>query len=169
MLDVTFIASLIRLTLLDSPFPHTGRAVPLLLGVCAQESGFTYNEQIGGGPALGFWQCEQATEADIWANFLAYQAPLRDCILTRSGETGANAAALQYNLVYQILLCRTHFYRCDPDPLPDACDLQEQAVRWKTYYNTPLGAGTEAEYIANYERLVRPYWPGPAPASPSIA
>jgi hypothetical protein len=159
MLDVAFIAHLIRLTLQGGPFPHTGRAVPLLLGVCAQESGFTYNQQLGGGPALGFWQCEKATEIDVWSNFLAYQPVLTAFFEVRCGQTAPDPAALQHNLVYQILMARTHFYRCDKAPLPMADDLTGQSELWKRVYNTPAGAGTPEEYVANYHRLVSPHYP----------
>lgn len=159
MLDVTFIAHLITVTLRGTPFPALTRAVPLLLGTCAQESGFLYNRQLGNGPARGYWQCEPATEADIWSNYLKYQPELTTYFLERSGMDGPDAYALEHNLVYQILLARTHYLRCDPDPMPAATDIAEQAHRWKVYYNTNLGKGTEAEYIENYETLVKPCWP----------
>ena len=33
----------------------------LIMGTAAQESGFTYIKQLGGGPALGMFQVEPAT------------------------------------------------------------------------------------------------------------
>jgi len=159
MLSVPFIAELIRVTLAGGPFPHIARAIPLLLGTCAQESGFQYNRQLGNGPARGYWQCEPATEADIWANYLCYQPALTEWLLTRCGMTGPNVEALEHNMVYQVLMARTHYLRCDPDPLPAAKDLAAQARSWKTYYNTPLGHGTEAQYIESYTTLVAPVWP----------
>lgn len=163
MLDVAFIARLIRVTLTGSPFPAIGRAIPLLLGTCAQESGFQYNSQLGGGPAKGFWQCEPATEADVWVNFLTYHPELTACFVARCGQNRPDVDALQHNLVYQILLARTHYFRCDPDPLPPAHEIDAQARIWKLYYNTPAGHGTEDQYLENYETLVRPYYP-PRPA-----
>jgi type VI secretion system secreted protein VgrG len=159
MLDVAFIAHLIRVTLTGAPFPALSRAIPLLLGTCAQESGFKYNRQLGNGPARGFWQCEPATEADIWSNFLCYNQDLAECFVARCGQSGPDVSALQHNLVYQILMARTHYFRCDPDPLPAAKDIEAHARIWKRYYNTPLGHGTESQYVQSYEALVRPYWP----------
>ena len=43
----------------------------LLMGTAAQESQFRYLRQIGGGPALGLWQMEPATFADLWRRFEA--------------------------------------------------------------------------------------------------
>jgi hypothetical protein len=37
--------------------------------------------------------------------------------------------------------------------------VEEQAVRYKQYYNTPAGAATEAQYIDSYNQLVAPYYP----------
>ena len=57
------------------------------------------------------------------------------------------------DLFYAAAMCRVH-YRRFPEPLPEATDLPGQARLWKLRYNSPLGAGTEAEYIANYEKYV---------------
>ena len=159
MLDVPFYANLILRTLAGGPFPDNQRALPLLLGTAAQESAFTYTTQIGGGPAKGYMQCEPATETDIWTNYLAYQPALRSCFTLRCGREGPNVQALEHNMVYQILLARTHYYRCDPARLPMATDLEEQAARWKRYYNTVAGHGTEEQYIASFHTFVTPYMP----------
>ena len=164
MLNVAFYARLIRVTLGGGPFPHTEQGIRLLLGTAAQESHFTYTQQLGGGPALGYGQCEPATEADIWGNYLCYQPTLSAFFAVRCGATGPDTAALQHNMVYGILLMRTHYYRCDPDPLPAVDDIEEQARRWKHYYNTPAGAGTTEEYMQNYQGLVAPYYPPPRKA-----
>jgi hypothetical protein len=159
MLDVRAFAGLIEAVLRGTPFPHRARALALLLGTAAQESALTYTTQLGGGPAKGYFQCEPATETDIWVHFLGYNDALGACFAERCGMTAPNVTALEYNMVYQILLCRTHYYRCDPDALPQVDDVAGQAHRWKRYYNTPAGAGTEAEYVANYAQLIAPYWP----------
>ena len=40
-------------------------------------------------------------------------------------------------------------------PLPtDPNDIPALAALWKRVYNTPLGAGTEAEFIDDYQRYV---------------
>lgn len=159
MLDVPAFANLCWCVLADAPFPDRAPAVDLLLGTCAQESAFTYTVQLGGGPARGYFQCEPATETDIWIHYLAYQPDLATLIMTRTGVTAPNPTALEHNMVYQILLARMQYYRCDPDPLPPVGALEQQAARWKLYYNTPLGHGTEQEYIASYQQLVAPDTP----------
>src|SRR5215471_12056528 len=159
MLNVVYFAQLIHVTLRQSPFPDLERAKVLLLGTAAQESHLEYTVQLGGGPAKGYFQCEPATEQDIWTNFLAYQSALTELFLVRSGMSGPDDLALEYNMVYQILLCRTHYYRCDAARLPAPGDLAGQAGLWKRVYNTPQGQGTEEEYIANYQQRIAPYYP----------
>jgi hypothetical protein len=158
-LDVVAFASLIQTVLRGGPFPDNTRALPLLLGTCAQESAFIYFTQLGGGPARGLFQCEPSTETDIWANFLAYQPALRDFFALRCGRDGPDVQALEHNMVYQIILARTQYYRRDPDRLPPPQDLEAQAHVWKRYYNTSLRGGTEAQYIKSFNTLVRPYIP----------
>ena len=53
---------------------------------------------------------------------------------------------LVYDLRYGAMIARLLFWR-HPEPIPT--DLEGQAHYWKRYYNTPLGAGTPSEYIAN--------------------
>ena len=50
-------------------------------------------------------------------------------------------------------MARAHYLRV-PEPLPDAGDVEALAAYWKQHYNTPAGAGSEAEFIDNYQRVV---------------
>ena len=113
MLDVPFVARLIRVTLTVSPFPAIERAIPLLLGLVCRRADFQ-RAQLGGGPAKGYWGCEEATKFHIWTNYLAYQPTIRDWFMTRCGMTGPDVEALEHNLVYQILMARTHYLRLAP-------------------------------------------------------
>lgn len=162
MLSVVYLQRLITLVLDGTPFPHADRAIPLLLGVAAQESGFVHTRQIGGGPARGFFQMEPATERDLWRWLHLHQA-IERVFEERAGVDGASVLALEHNLPYQILVARLHFFVRDPAPLPEADDLQGQAARWKTVYNTIAGAGTIESYVATWQRLILPRWPGPSP------
>ncbi len=128
---------------------YSEAAAELLLGTAIQESRLTYLKQLGGGPALGLFQMEPATFADIHANFLAYRAELSDKLLRicdiRKPEF------MIHNLHYAAAMCRIHYYR-DSQALPEVGDLPAQAAYWKRVYNTPLGAGTEQEYIDNWNK-----------------
>ena len=48
------------------------------------------------------------------------------------------------NLYYATAMCRVH-YRRVKEPIPNT--VIGQAQYWKRYYNTPLGKGTEENYI----------------------
>ena len=155
MLDVGFFSDLITLTLKDAPFPDPDKALPLLLGTAAQESRLTFLRQLSGGPARGLFQMEPATERDHWL-WLHTRPELRAILETRAMVGGPDPLHLECNFIYQILLARLHYFRRDPHPLPRADDLQGQAMLWKRCYNTSGGAGTIAEYVETYRRLVMP-------------
>lgn len=157
MLSVPYVAQLIEVVLRGMPFPQVGRAVPLLLGIAVQESGLQHTRQLGSGPARGYWQMEPATERAHW-QMLRQQVSLEQELITRCGVEEASAQALQHNIPYQILMARLHFYLRDPLPLPERQDIQEQARRWKKYYNTEAGKGTVQGYLLTWERLIRPLW-----------
>jgi hypothetical protein len=159
LISVPFYGDLIVCVLHGSPFPDTQRAQRLLLGTCAQESHFIYTQQIGGGPALGLMQIEQATEASLWGDYLAYHGKIADYLTSRCGRGGPDATALEYDMVYGILLARVLYFWRDPDPLPDVDDVEEQAHRYKIYYNTVYGAATEQQYLENYSLYVAPHYP----------
>lgn len=130
---------------------YSESAVNLLLGTAAQESGFgTYIRQIR-GPARGVFQCEPATELDIWDNYLRYNLDLADRILKVTGVGRPASLHLESHLDYQIALCRVHYLRVKA-PLPAADDIHGQAAYWKKYYNTAMGRGTVYQYILSYRK-----------------
>jgi hypothetical protein len=159
IIDVHFYGDLILCVLHGSPFPDTQRAQRLLLGTAAQESGLVYTRQIGGGPAKGYLQIEGPTEESLWVDFLAYHADIAEYITSRCGHGGPDAYALEYDMVYGILLARTLYFWRDPERLPAVDDVEEAAKRYKQYYNTIYGAATEQQYMENYHRLIAPYYP----------
>lgn len=157
MLDAAYLARLIITVLEGTPFPDVDRAVPILLGTAAQESGLRAFRQRGNGPARGLWQMEPETAKDHWTWLNRHQA-IATSLTQRCGIAAMSLIHLECNIPYQILMARVHYYRRDPQRLPDALDVTEQARRWKRFYNTPAGRGTEAQYVANYQRLIAPLW-----------
>lgn len=129
---------------------HSEDAVELLMLTAAQESHLgTYIQQVGGGPALGIFQMEPATERDIWDNYLKYKPEYKQVIYDITG-TDPRSWDLRSNLLYSIAMARLHYKRV-PKALPK--DVKGYARYWKLYYNTPLGKGTEEEALHNYKRL----------------
>ncbi len=145
---------LIERTLKDLDL-YSESAVNLLLGTAALESNFgTYLRQYGGGPSLGVFQMEPDTEIDIWNNYLRYRIS-NDLKVTRiTGATGPSVAALEADLIYQIVMARLHYKRIK-EPLPDAEDVAGLARYWKQHWNTPQGKGSEQQFIYNYERYIK--------------
>lgn len=127
---------------------HSTAAEQLVLGTCLTESGLRYLTQNGGGPALGIAQCEPATHADIWANFLNYRPSLRVIVQ----QWGNAVTDLPRNLAYAVAICRCHYARFDTPPhaLPDADDALGMAQYHKRWYNTSGGATDPTESIKHF-------------------
>jgi len=130
-------------------------AVNLLLGTAAQESRFgTYLYQLGGGPALGVFQMEPITEADIWRNYLSFKHKIKYRVTHICNTDGPDVDKLQYDLGYQIVMVRLQYYR-RPEPLPAADDLSGLAKYYKLHFNSVIGKATEADFIKNYQLYVK--------------
>jgi len=138
-----------RLLMKVEPAFASRAAIELVLGTAAQESALgTYIRQKM-GPALGICQMEPRTYLDIWHHFIDSKPDLRQ----RLEDLGIvkSYASLEWDLRQDIVMCRLH-YRRIPEPLPASGDWAGQARYWKLYYNTPLGAGTEEQYLTNLRR-----------------
>lgn len=128
-------------------------AEDLLVGTAVQESHCgSYLRQMGGGPALGIYQMEPATHDDIWAHFLAYRPRLATEVRRFLAPGVAAHEQLPWNLYYATAMARMHYLR-RPERLPAYGDVRGYAAYWKAHYNTPLGKGTEAEFVANWARF----------------
>lgn len=128
-------------------------AVQMVMGTGAHESHFQDLAQIGGGPALGLWQMEPATAADIRDNFLAYHPDLQKRVNDLVAAWPSVEQQLASNIAYGAVMCRLAYWR-HPNPLPAPGDLTGQASLWKVAYNTALGAGSPAEFIRDYRTYI---------------
>ncbi len=131
----------------------TPAAENLLLGTAAHESRLTYLKQHGSGPALGVYQIEPATHEDVWENYLKYKGDIAGRVRALASQNwpGENNMhrELITNLAYATAIARLVYYR-RPEPMPAANDIDGLARYWKQHYNTPLGAGRPAEFVAHY-------------------
>jgi hypothetical protein len=133
---------------MDSP-----EARALLLGTAAQESGMGhYIRQVGGGPAMGIFQMEPATYHDIWRNFINNRPEIKQKLAER-WPTEPEPEEMITNLLLAAVMCRLHYRRVSA-PIPQADDLTGLARYWKKFYNTPMGRGSEDEFIRNWRTLV---------------
>jgi hypothetical protein len=130
-------------------------AEELLLGTAIQESLFLkYRVQMGGGPAVSYYQMEPATHNDIWNNYLQYRDNLAaKAIAFLSSPDADKIAELETNDKYATAMARIHSMRV-PAKLPNIGDTLAQANYWKPYYNTPLGKGKPSEYIEKWDHYL---------------
>lgn len=150
-MDATSLRVLIKSTLTPLGL-YSADAEELLMATCAQESLLgKYRVQGGGGPALGIFQMEPDTFQDIFTNYLGYHSAL----YTKVAQLFANPfppdiSELVNNDVAAIAMARVLYLRT-PDTLPSATDLSGLWRMYKKWYNSPLGAATQAEFIQHYK------------------
>jgi hypothetical protein len=125
---------------------HSPAAEVLLLGTAISESRLSALAQDGGGPALGVYQIEPATHADIWRNYLAYRPVLSARVLALAAGGLGRPEQLVWNLAYATAMARI-VYRRRPEPIPPAGDIPALAAYWKAHFNTAAGKGTAAKFI----------------------
>ena len=132
---------------------YSESATELLMGTCAVESNLgEYDEQIGGGPALGVFQMEPNTMNDIWSNYIRYREGLRILLIEEFGMNGPDKERLKNDLEYGIVMARLK-YRRSPLALPKSDkDIEGLARVWKKVYNTDLGKGSTEKFISKYKK-----------------
>ena len=158
MIDIKQFQDLIIDPALEEIGMYSLAASELVLGTGIQESHLTYLVQLDGDDqpyddAIGLFQMESATFLDLWQNWLRHRVPLAHTVrkMCGSGREDPTPEVMVYNLRFAAAMCRLH-YRRVREGLPAAGDVQGQARYWKKYYNTRFGAGTEGEYIRNWEK-----------------
>lgn len=148
--------------LLERYYLFSFAAVELLMGTAAVESNFgQYRRQVIAtaqglrplGTARGAWQVEPITERDCWQRFLQRRENwwMRIAIKEEWGIVGPAPGLMERNDRYCALIARIKYRLC-PGALPAPNDIHGQAAYWKKWYNTPLGAGREEQYVAKYYR-----------------
>lgn len=126
----------------------------LLLGTAAQETAMgQYIVQLGSGPARGYLQIEPKTHDDLWSRFLSAKPLLSAKVRAIMSPWGELHDQLVWSLAYSTAIGRLIYFR-DPEPLPDAKDVQGLAAYWKRVWNTHLGKGTEEQFVRHYLRYV---------------
>ena len=139
------------------PRLNTPAAINLVTGIGNKESlGYTYIQQIGGGPALSPWQMEPASRADLVDRVLAEPANARLAAALVSLEIPGYDLDAQMvgNLFYACALCRLKVW-FDPAPLPGESDAEGLCAAWKRIWNTSAGAGVvDAPTIAYFQQAI---------------
>ena len=122
----------------------TREAVALIYETGNAETGYRNLVQMGGGPAVSFFQLEPATIQDIFNNYVEYRQPLLEVLI----EFGLDPMYLEFcvktNIAIAICMCRFH-YRRVPSAIPKT--KEQRAIYWKEHYNTNLGKGTIDHFL----------------------
>jgi hypothetical protein len=124
---------------------HSKAAENLLVGTAITESHLTFLKQHGPGPACGVFQIEPTTALDV----MRYVASKPKIQLPR--YTGELEYALKVDLGFQTQVARLKYWM-QPEPLPHEDNIMGLAEYWKTYYNTPKGAGQVEDFVLKYEQ-----------------
>lgn len=126
----------------------------LVLGTGAHESRYQFMQQLGGGPALGYWQCESATHDDIWTNWLNFRPLLAQPLnMLRFGEISP-MSLMRYPL-YAAALCGLHYMRAQRGyQLPPQGDAALQAAYHKKYYNTAAGKTDVSKSVVDFQAAI---------------
>lgn len=139
---------------------HGLAAERLMLGTAAHESdGLRFIRQVGGGPALSFFQIEPATARDVINRWM--QAPARGrlwALFQTAFEFEAHhsiEARLLCDLRFACAVARLRYYMA-PAPLPGADDLDGLAWYWGRHYQTGSDPRKLMAWKANYRRHVEP-------------
>lgn len=135
---------------LEPEIPYSEEAEDLLFMTAAHESRLgSYLKQIN-GPALGVYQMEPATHADIWVNFLEYRDELAWAVDFYDNK--GDEEPLVFDLRYATAMARVHYFRVKESlPKKDkfstyASYLKALSEYAKKYYNTELGKATADDY-----------------------
>jgi hypothetical protein len=114
----------------------TCEARVMLLSIGLQESRFAVRQQTGGGPARGFWQCEQGTQASrggVWGFFLHPSSRYWMSVLCKARGVSFDAASI-YNALDKDDVLAAGVVRLglftDPKPLPEIDDVSGS---WNLY------------------------------------
>jgi len=117
------------------------RAEELLLYTGVVESALKHVVQAKTGPARGYFQMEPWVCDDLINNRLKNNPIRRNHLIDLNA--GPCKEALKDDIVFMVLTCR-YFYMEVPEPLPAASDRGAIYQYYKKYWNTVVGAATEA-------------------------
>ena len=121
-------------------------AVDLVYKTGNAETGYRHLKQMGGGPAIGFWQVEPATLIDIMDNYVKFRPELEKRLKNLGFSSRGMETRVMGNIALQAAFCRLKYKR-DKYALPKSNDLRGQAEYWKRVYNTHLGKGTIKHFM----------------------
>lgn len=134
---------IIYYTLTRCGLKNADHVVQQLHNTAKVESAVRNVRQYGGGPALGVFQVEPRTRHDVMKHYLRYRKGLKRQIEKAIGPLDLTDEQYLLSLPAQIVFA----YMCFERHRAWREDILEQAIAWKTYYNTMYGKGTIKKYV----------------------
>jgi hypothetical protein len=128
----------------ETKIKKTQEAVNLIYETGMAESGYRTLVQMGGGPAISYFQLEPNTIKDIFNNYVEYREPLVQALISLGLDPMDLDFCVKTNIAIAICMCRFH-YRRVPSAIPKT--KEGRAAYWKKHYNTELGKGTIEHYL----------------------
>ena len=128
------------------------------LGSTTQKSDRWVVRRAAGGGAHGgrYRRCRLATPSDEGQFEILVRKEAAPVVSSRCASeylVVRMPATMAEDAAGQAAMARVRYMRV-AESIP--ADGRGLARYWKTYYNTPLGAGTVAEFVANWNRLLAP-------------
>lgn len=121
-----------------------------------------YIQQVGGGPAVGPYQTEPDSIADLHANLLAFKDKLASLVARFRAQEVPEAEDVQTNLKYATAVARMMYYRHE-EKLPKFDDFDGMWSYYKRYWNGGRlvdgklvggGKATRAQFLAAWNASV---------------
>lgn len=155
MLNSNQLRELIIKPALEDLLMYSEDAVELMLYTCANESnGGTYIKQVK-GPALGIYQMEPATYADIWANFIINRNDIKlQFIHNFNAARMPSEDRMIYDLRFATAMTRIHYARVK-ESLPNKNDINGLWEYYKKYYNSVLGKADQRSALIKYQQFIK--------------
>tara|TARA_R100001082_G_C4358750_1_gene158246 strand:- start:504 stop:947 length:444 start_codon:yes stop_codon:yes gene_type:complete len=125
---------------------HSDDAVELIYRTGMAETKYKHLIQMGGGPAVGFFQCEPATMHDIIENYASYRPNIMTKLYALGYDEKDAEMRMMGSIPLQVAFCRLK-YRRDKHSIPASDDIEAQGKYWKRVYNTELGKGTLKHFL----------------------
>lgn len=125
---------------------HSDDAVELIYRTGMAETKYKHLIQMGGGPAVGFFQCEPSTMRDIIENYASYRPDIMTKLWALGYDDKDDTMRMMGSIPLQVAFCRLK-YRRDKHMIPSAENIEEQGKYWKRVYNTSLGKGTLKHFL----------------------
>lgn len=157
LLSVAELRTCIRMTCSQmAPDLWSPVAEELLILTAAHESHLGLFTVQKGGPALGIYQMEPRTLADLYSNYLVYKPEIKKAVdfwLKNRAPKALPLDDLRDNVPYATAVARAQYLRFK-EPLPETTDFDGLFQYYKKYWNTVQGKATYEKVRLDYEKYV---------------